>query len=142
MNFINNEHELFFINTLRKLQEQKQVDVYSASLTYTLGMCEETRKNFKNIFDVEKGEINMDSIMAPWQTDTSAKVTRMAFSLWNNCMYDSEQDAEIKKSSKNYNVGEIFSCSYAPYFYEGIKIRYPEYTKEIPNDKKNKEIEK
>ncbi len=142
MNFINNEHELFFINTLRKLQEQKQVDVYSASLTYTLGMCEETRKNFKNIFDIEKGEINMDSIMAPWQTDTSAKVTRMAFSLWNNCMYDSEQDAEIKKSSKNYNVGEIFSCSYAPYFYEGIKIRYPEYTKEIPNDKKNKEIEK
>ena len=141
MNFINNEHELFFINTLRKLQEQKQVDVYSASLAYTLGMCEETRKNFKNIFDIEKGEINIDSIIAPWQTDTSAKVTRMAFSLWNNCMYDSEQDAEIKKSSKNYNVGEIFSCSYAPYFYEGIKTRYPEYTKEIPNDKKNKEIE-
>lgn len=142
MNFINDEHELFFINTLRKLQEQKQVDVYYASLVYTLGMCEETRKNFKNIFDIEKGEINIDSIGAPWQTDTSAKVTRMAFSLWNNCMYDSEQDAAMKKTSKNYNIGEIFSCSYAPYFYEGIKIRYPEYTKEIPNDKKNKEIEK
>lgn len=142
MNFVNDEHELFFVNILRKLQEQKKVDVYSASLVYTLGMCEETRINFKNIFDIEKGEINIDSIMAPWQTDTSAKVTRMAFSLWNNCMYDSEQDAEVKTVSKNYNVGEIFSCSYAPYFYEGIKIRYPEYTKEKPNNSLENEIEK
>lgn len=142
MNFINDEHELFFINTLRKLQEQKKVDVYSVSLVYILGMCEETRKNFKNIFNIEKGEINIDSIGAPWQTYTSAKVTRMAFSLWNSCMYDSEQDAEIKKASKNYNVGEIFSCSYAPYFYEGIKIRYPEYIKKIPNNYLENEIEK
>lgn len=142
MNFINDEHELFFVNILRKLQEQKKVDVYSASLVYTLGMCEETRKNFNQLFNIQDGEINIDSIIAPWQTDTSAKVTRMAFSLWNNCMYDSEQDAEIKKLSKNYNVGEIFSCSYAPYFYEGIKIRYPEYTKEIPNNSLENEIEK
>ena len=142
MNFINDEHELFFINTLRKLQEKKQVDVYSASLAYTLGMCEETRKNFNRIFNIQDGEINIDSIGAPWQTDTSAKVTRMAFSLWNNCMYDSEQDAEVKTVSKNYNVGEIFSCSYAPYFYEGIKIRYPEYTKEIENNSLETEIEK
>ena len=54
----------------------------------------------------------------------------MAFSLWNRCNYDSENDIENEKVSDKYNVSEIFCCSYAPYFYEGIKIRYPEYTRE------------
>ena len=36
-----------------------------------------------------------------------------------------------------YNPSEIFSCTYAPYFYEGIKIRYPEYTRETTNTKNN-----
>ena len=39
-------------------------------------------------------------------------------------------DIENEKVSDKYNVSEIFCCSYAPYFYEGIKIRYPEYTRE------------
>lgn len=43
-------------------------------------------------------------------------------------MYDSEEDLEKGEMSSYYNPSEIFSCSYAPYFYEGIKIRYPEYT--------------
>ena len=59
------------------------------------------------------------------------KVTRLAFSLWNVCNFDREQDIENKNLSANYNVSEIFSCSYAPYFYEAIRIRYPEYTREI-----------
>ena len=41
-----------------------------------------------------------------------------------------EKDIENEKVSDKYNVSEIFCCSYAPYFYEGIKIRYPEYTRE------------
>ena len=36
-----------------------------------------------------------------------------------------------KNLSANYNVSEIFSCSYAPYFYEAIRIRFPEYTREM-----------
>ena len=59
---------------------------------------------------------------------SSVKVTRLAFSLWNRCNYDSEEDIENEKVSIYYNVSEIFCCSYAPYFYEAIKLRYPEYT--------------
>ena len=55
----------------------------------------------------------------------------MAFSLWNRCMYDSEEDLENGEKSSYYNTSEIFCCSYAPYFYEGIKIRYPEYTNSV-----------
>lgn len=35
-----------------------------------------------------------------------------------------------------------FRCSYAPYFYEGIKLRYPEYTKEQYKKKEIKEMER
>lgn len=133
MNFIDKEHNIFFVNKLVELYKYRNPDVYNISLLYILGMCPVTRKNIKNIFNIEKGEINIDSINATWQTDTSSKVTRIAFSLWNGCMYDSEQDIENNKISSSYNLSEIFNCSYAPYFYEGIKLRYPEYTKEKTN---------
>lgn len=130
MKFIDKEHQDFFKQTLERLAEYGKTDVYYTSLVYTLGICETTRDNFNKIFNIKNGEINIDSLNSAWQTGTSEKVTRMAFSLWNRCNYDSEQDIEDEKVSKNYNVSEIFCCSYAPYFYEGIKIRYPEYAKE------------
>ena len=137
MHFVDNEHELFFINTLRNLHKKQKVDVYYASLVYTLGISQTTRNNFNKIFNIETGEINIDSLQAPWQTEASSKVTRIAFSLWNGCTYNSEQDAEKEKIASEYNPSEIFNCSYAPYFYEGVKIRYPEYTREIKDTKTN-----
>lgn len=78
---------------------------------------------------MKKGEINIDSLQTAWQTSTSKKTTRLAFNLWNSSNnYDSEEDLENRIVSKRYNVSEIFCCSYAPYFWEAIKIRYPEYT--------------
>ena len=127
MKFIDNEHRKFYE---QKLKEIGYGDVYRKSLIYTLAICPVTREHFDNIFDLKAGEININSIQAPYQTGTSEKVTRMAFNLWNRCNYDCEQDIEDKKVSANYNPSEIFCCSYAPYFYEAIKIRYPEYTKE------------
>ncbi len=44
-------------------------------------------------------------------------------------MYDSEEDLEKGHISSSYAPSEIFCCSYAPYFWEAIKIRYPEYTR-------------
>lgn len=128
MKFINSKHQDFFEEKMNELVKYQKTDVYYKTLVYTLGMCETTREHFRQIFDIEKGEINIDSISVAWQTGTSTKVTRMAFSLWNTCMFDSEEDFENGKKSSYYNPNEIFCCSYAPYFYEAIKIRYPEYT--------------
>lgn len=128
MKFIDNKHQEFYEQKLKELEEYGKTDVYYRSLVYTLGISETTRDHFRQIFDIKKGEINIDSLMAGWQTETSAKVTRMAFSLWNRCMYDSESDLQKEKMSSYYNPSEIFCCSYAPYLYEGVKIRYPEYT--------------
>ncbi len=140
MQFADDEHELFFVNTLKELHKYQKIDVYYASLVYTLGISKTTRNHFNNIFNMKTGEINIDSLQAQWQTNTSEKITRMAFSLWNGCTYDNEQNAKDNKISNKYNPSEIFACPYAPYLYEGVKIRYPEYTRETTNTK-NKNIE-
>ena len=49
---------------------------------------------FDRVFNLERGEINVDSLSEAWQTGSSEKVTRMAFSLWNECNYDSIEDFE------------------------------------------------
>lgn len=59
----------------------------------------------------------------------------MAFSLWNRCNYDSEKDRQKGKVSEYYNPSEIFCCSYAPYFVEALKIRYPEYFRVYQNNR-------
>ena len=131
MKFASKEHQKFWLEKFDEMIQLRKTDVYYKSIIYALGMCETTRKNFDDIFNLKRGEINIDALQGKYQTGTSEKVTRLAFSLWNGCNYDREQDIENKNLSANYNVSEIFSCDYAPYFYEAIKIRFPEYTREI-----------
>lgn len=63
-------------------------------------------------------------------TSGSAKIVRMAFNLYcnNTPSIDAHKDAEEQlRECKEYTVEELFSCEYARYFWEAIKIRYPEY---------------
>lgn len=132
MKFVDNEHKKFFLKKLEEAKKCCHIDVYYKSLIYALSICETTRNHFYEIFDLSNGEVNIDSIQKEWQTSTSLKVTRMALNLWNdNLIYDSEEELEDNKISSKYAPSEIFCCGYAPYFWEAIKIRYPEYT----NDK-------
>lgn len=135
MEFIDDEHEKFWEEKNLIMQKYGKTDVYYKSIVYTLGICETTRSNFDKIFSIENGEINIDSINSAFQTGTSEKVTRMAFSLWNRCNYDSEKDRQKGKVSEYYNPSEIFCCSYAPYFAEALKIRYPEYFRVYQNNR-------
>ena len=128
MKFIDEEHKQFVLDKYKELKKYGKTDVYYKSIIYVLGICPMTRENFNKIFSIKEGIININSLEDAWQTGTSRKVTRMAFSLWNGCMYDSEENLEKKEKSSYYNVSEIFCCGYAPYFWEAIKIRYPEYT--------------
>ena len=128
INFIDEEHKNFVVEKYSELRKYGKTDVYYKSIIYVLGICPMTRQNFDKIFDIKEGMINPDSLGQAWQTGSSEKVTRMAFSLWKGWMYDSEEDLAKGEMSSYYNVSEIFCCSYAPYFWEGIKIRYPEYT--------------
>ena len=128
--FYNEQHKHFYEQKLKELKQYGKTDCYYRAITYCLSISETTRTHFNEIFSIKNGEINIDCLQAPYQTSTSLKVTRAAFSLWNSCCYDSQEDRENGKVSKCYDISDIFCSSYAPYIYEAVRIRYPEYTQE------------
>ena len=65
-----------------------------------------------------------------WQTSGSVKVVRMAFNLYCNgtpSVDDYKDTEEQINECRQYSVEELFCCAYAPYFWQAIQIRYPEY---------------
>lgn len=65
-----------------------------------------------------------------WQTSGSVKVVRMAFNLYCNgtpSVLDYDDAEEQVDECKLYTVEELFCCAYAPYFWQAVQIRYPEY---------------
>ena len=83
-----------------------------------------TRRNVGRIFDFEQDRIKPDGLHEGWQTGGTVRITRLAFNLWNGYTEQGEE-----RMSTPY---EMFDCSFAPYFYEAIKLRYPEYCRELP----------
>lgn len=125
--FRNTAHEEFYYRCLKKCHRQ---DVYRKALIYCLGIDRDTRENVERVYDFETGLIKPKCINEGWQTSGSQKIVRMAFNLFHN---GTPTVALYKKADQRlgecqcYSVEDLFCCSYAPYFWEAIKIRYPEY---------------
>jgi len=111
-------------------------DCYLNSFIYTIGMCEETRRRFNEMYNRKERIIILDTINEAWQTSTSRKVTRLAFQLFTDgtptaFTFDGNGTAKEDISEcEKYSVSDIFCCGYAPFFVEAIKLRYPEYFRE------------
>ena len=116
--FASKEHETFYFNML---SETHRNDTYSKAFFYTMGISVETRRNIRTLFDFKEDIIKPDGLSAPWQTGSTRRLCRLAFNLWNGWV---EQGNE--KHSTPYGV---FDCSFAPYFFEAIRLLYPEYCK-------------
>ena len=125
--FISEAHEKFYYE---KLKEVRYEDVYHKALIYCLGICNDTRNNIYRIFDFQNGLVKPKCLNEGWQTSGSTKVVRMAFNLFCNGMPSVEnyrkKDDQLKEAA-SYSVEDLFCCSYAPYFWQAIQIRYPEY---------------
>lgn len=125
--FISNAHETFYYE---KLKEVRYQDVYHKALCYCLGISDDTRRNIRSIYDFKTGYVKPECLHEGWQTSGSVKVVRMAFNLYCNGMpsvYEDE-DAETQVDEcRQYTVEELFCCAYAPYFWQAVQIRYPEY---------------
>jgi len=125
--FKNKEHEKFYINYLPKCRYQ---DAYHKALVYCLGIDEDTRKCVNRIYDFKTGCVKTESLQEGWITSGSAKIVRMAFNLYCNgtpSVSDYDDVEEQLKEYRCYTVEDLFCCGYARYFWEAIKIRYPEY---------------
>lgn len=127
--FKNREHEKFYKEYLQKCRYQ---DVYHRALVYCLGIDRDTRDHVKQIYDFKTGNVKPECLREGWQTSGSVKIVRMAFNLYCNgtpSVYnydDSDADGQLHEMSC-YTAEELFCCGYARYFWEAIKIRYPEY---------------
>ena len=106
--FKDQEHEMFYRNFL---QNCKSKDVYHKALAYCLGINGDTRRNVERIYS------------------GNARVVRMAFNLFCNgtpSVYVLEGEEKVKEC-RRYTVEDLFCCEYAVYFWEAVKVRYPEY---------------
>ncbi|NCB93162.1 MAG: hypothetical protein EOM40_11505 [Clostridia bacterium] len=125
--FRNKEHEKFYSEYLPKCRYQ---DVYHKALVYCLGIDRDTRNHAKQIYDFKTGYLQTECLREGWQTSGSVKIIRMAFNLYCNgtpSVGDYTDLEEQIEECQCYTVEDLFCCSYAKYFWEAIKIRYPEY---------------
>jgi hypothetical protein len=125
--FKNKAHEDFYQEYLLKCRYQ---DVYHKALVYCLGIDQDTRRNAERIYNFQTGCVQTGCLHEGWQTSGSMKIVRMAFNLYCNgtpSVGDTEDTDEQLAECRCYTVEDLFCCGYARYFWEAVKIRYPEY---------------
>lgn len=113
----------------RFLKMMKRQDSYHQAIAYLLALDDVMASNYTDVFDFAEDFIKIESAFNHgWQTGTSQKTTRLLFNLWNGCANDYDDDNGA--TSNYYTVDGIFCSCYAPYYWEAIKLRYPEYCAE------------
>ncbi|MCD8075576.1 MAG: DUF6075 family protein [Lachnospiraceae bacterium] len=125
--FRDEEHERFCLQAMEKC---RWIDGCHEALVYCLGIDQNTRNHVDRIYDFETGEVKPDCLREGWQTVRSMRVVRMAFNLYcdGTPSVDNLSNEEDKlQECCEYTVSDLFCCGYARYFWEAVKIRYPEY---------------
>lgn len=129
MKFKDNDHKLNYESTLSLM---KSNDCYHQAVAYLFTLDNVCIEHIQDLFDFADNTINPDSLNSAWQTNTSKRTTRLALNLWGGyCSegetYIADDGFEDELPSQYYTPSEIFCCSYAPFYWEAIKLRYPEY---------------
>lgn len=81
-------------------------------------------------YDFKTGDIKTECLREGWQTGSSMKVVRLAFNLYCNTtpsVDDYKEPEEQMDECMKYTVEDLFCCTYAPFFWQAIQIRCPDY---------------
>lgn len=130
MLFKDKQHQEFYEENVNKTNSAS--DPYRKALFYTLGLTAETRNNINDLYDFNEKGILFDGLRKPWQTGSTGRVTRLAFNLYNNY----HGNGEIGDNAGSYTPEDIFCDSLMIYFFEAVKLRYPEYFHEAGDSEK------
>lgn len=125
--FKNESHREFYEKWLPRCRYQ---DEYHKALVYCLGLSEDTRNHAEEIYDFKTGCVRTECLQKGWNTSGTVKIIRMAFNLYCNGVpsVDDYKDSEDQLTECcQYTVEELFCSGYARYFWEAVKLRYPEY---------------
>lgn len=131
MLFLDDEHKQLYNNLCGRMA---YLDEYHRAAAYLLSLDTVCRRHIPALFDLKEDVIKPESLQEAWQTGTSKKTSRLLFNLWNG--YNSEgEPIEEEQPSSYYTPNDIFCCGYAPYYWQAIQLRYPDYTEaaEISN---------
>ena len=127
--FRDTAHRDFFLENMMKCRVN---DCYHRAFFYVMGIASETRANINQMFNFKEDCIEPEGMHGGWQTSGTVKVCHLAFNLWNGYAEEGRE--------RYFTPEELFCCEFAPYFMEGIKVRYPEYCRELPAPRKQTEI--
>jgi len=114
--FCSKEHEEFFYAMLLKCGN---MDVYHMAFFYTVGLTAKTRIHVQQLFSLNDDCIIPEGLHHGWQTGGTSRVTRLAFNLWNGFMEEGCEEL--------FTPYGMFDCEFTLYFFEAVKLRYPEY---------------
>ena len=124
--FSERAHEDFYYRkTYEYDRKAGNVDGNSHAFFYLMGLCKEIRENFSSVFSMEEKSTVIDGLFQDWQTESTRKICRLAFNLWNGFCYKNADDKNEKMVDELYAVDEIFNCEYAEYFFQAIQLKYP-----------------
>ena len=122
--FLEADHAAFFLEQTEAARKAgKRVDSYFCSLVYLLGLMPETRIHFQELFHWQDWGICPEALSAGWQTGGTLRITRLAFNLWNGFGSDSQDGGPVSEACLPDNP---FCCSLMEYFFEAIRLRFPE----------------
>ena len=113
--FASDAHKSFYEDMLSRCRKQ---DSYHRALFYLLGLTDDTRRHYHDLFCLDKDMIIPEGLCAGWQTGGSIRICRLALNLWNGY---------IEESECGFTPDDLFCCEFAEYFVEGLKLRYPEF---------------
>jgi len=126
MLFINEQHQVFYGACIEKSNAKN--DPYRKALFYALGLTSETRNHIDSLYDFKERGINFDGLFQGWQTSTSVRATRLAFNLYNG--FTGDVGDGRKDDMLQYTPEELFCDGLMMYFFEAVKLRYPENTRQ------------
>ena len=115
------EHKEFFEKWIKT---DNKCNPYRKSLFYILGLTKETRHKIDALYNTEENYIKFDGLNKEWQTETTLKICRLAFNLYNGSHGEQDEDEKALYYTPYY----IFDCELVVYMLEAVKIRYKEYT--------------
>ena len=119
MQFRDDEHKAAYDDLMQRMTAEDW-DTNRAAFAYLVTMDSVCHAHIHDLYDFEDGCIHSEALVAAWQTGTSMKTTRLAFNLFTD-------NTAWTDAPERLAPVELFSCEYAPYYWQAIKIRFPQF---------------
>lgn len=108
------EHKRFFIENLNKVRVK---DRWHKALIYALGITDDCRRHFNEIYDLKDDRIISSSLHAGWVTGADARAMRLAFNLFTDTVPKEGEE-------KLYTATYLFDYGCVQYFLQAIALRF------------------